>query len=156
MDRQQQLNSRIWFWWDGWAHQPGLTHLSLVCLSGALCGAVCTLSIVNITFINWRISCNNGITSFWNKYAGWNHHVIKVRKSTCFWCIWPETVNVILTSVLNLYNFRNIWRDLVTYPDLRRMRISSIATRPDKKLSSKILIKFQITQVQARSYQVRY
>ncbi len=33
--------------WDGWAHQPGLTYLSLGCASGPFYSAVCALLIGN-------------------------------------------------------------------------------------------------------------
>ncbi len=39
---------------DSWAHQAGLTHLSLVCSPG-LCGTVYALSIANSTLWNWPI-----------------------------------------------------------------------------------------------------
>ncbi len=35
--------------WDGWAHKPGLTHLSLVCSPGPS-GAVCALSIAIVPY----------------------------------------------------------------------------------------------------------
>ncbi len=36
--------------WDGWAHKPGLTHLSRGPQSRALCGAVCALSIAIVLY----------------------------------------------------------------------------------------------------------
>ncbi len=40
---------------DGWVHKPGLIHLSMVCSSGPLCGAMCALSIANSTLLNLTV-----------------------------------------------------------------------------------------------------
>ncbi len=40
--------------WDGWAHKPGLTHLSLVPVPGPLWYSICIINSYN-TLLNWPI-----------------------------------------------------------------------------------------------------
>ncbi len=41
----------------------------------------------NVSYYNWRVSCNKCITSYLNKFVCGNHHVPEVRKSLWNWCI---------------------------------------------------------------------